>query len=70
MDFVVGFVFAVVALVAVLYNQVKKHQELQAYVDQLEDKARAATDELWDDLSALKTKAATEIAELRGKIGK
>jgi preprotein translocase subunit YajC len=63
--FALGAVAASAVWFFVLRNQVRKHEELSAYVDQVEAGARAYADELWDDVSGLKAKVAEVIGQLK-----
>jgi preprotein translocase subunit YajC len=64
--FVFGSIVTSVVWFFVLRNQVRKHEELRTYVDQVEAGAREYADELWDDVSGLKAK----VAEVYGRLNK
>lgn len=65
-QFASGAVVALVVLFFVVRNQVRKHEELRQYVEQLEAGARAYSDELWDEVKATQVK----VAEMLGKLSK
>lgn len=64
LQFGAGVAVGALACVFVVRNQLRKNEDLKAYKDALEAKVRAASDELWDDVSAVKAR----VAELAGKV--
>jgi hypothetical protein len=63
--FAIGAAVASLVWFLVLRNQVRKHEELRTYVDQVEAGARAYADELWDDVSALKSRVSEVVGSLK-----